>query len=570
MKSPLLLMLLAFVVALCAAPSASLAGAADTLVVAALPPGNLNVVINADTTAGGVTKPNRVYLLKQDSGLDTVYWMTAPIGVKGSVKIVGYINPVTKHPPVIAPYIADDNSSIGYFFGPQSGDTLSLKGLYFLGTRTDNLAFTGRFVLPTGDNNVFYFDHCIVENISGAGTPNVFDTWGHQHGSFYITNCEIRNCQDDNPNNPGFAWFGPGVPADTVVFRNNTFFLMGGLILGADGIDCAYLDFQHNTVFISGLAGSFDLNQMNNGKIQNNIFYGVSSASMPTSWGTNAGNWGTGIIVLDSLKATFKTDPYNLTEAGRHVTISHNAYFWPQQTFDEWAKLDAASIPMVRQIFLSTQPGLLTDKTTWPNIVTANNDSTDPGFNATLVALAAGNMATFADTCWHNGGSGKGVRPYVYPLSDPPSLSSTWPNVSPTWATTQGYPVPENLRYSNTAMQTAGTDGKALGDLNWFPEQLVVSVGQEPTMPTKIELGENYPNPFNPSTQIDYVIPSKMQITLKVYDVLGREVATLFSGMREAGSYTTTFSADHFASGMYFLRLTSENQSMTRKMVLMK
>ncbi len=573
MKATPLLILLASVMILWVTPTTSLAGAGDTVVVAALPPGNLNEVINADTTSGGFTKPNRVYLLKQNSGLDTVYYMTAPIVVKGNVRIVGYINPVTGHPPVVAPFIAIDNSSIGYFFGPQGNDTLLLKGLYFLGTRTDTLSFTGRFVSPTGDNNVFFFDHCILENISGSGNPNLFDTWNHDHNSFFVTNCEFRNNQDDAPQNPGFAWVDPGTyPCDTAYFRNNTFFMTGGEILGSAGYGCSYVDFQHNTIFLSGGGGSFDLYQIHHATIQNNIFYGVSSASVPTSW-TSLGNWGSGAIIIDSL-TTLKADPYNMAEADRHVVISHNVYFWPQQIYDCWAQLNAgvmASDPMFPQTFISTQPGILTDKITWPNIVVSNNDSTDPGFNSTLVATAAGKMATYADTAWHHGGAGQGVRPYVYSLYNPPSLTSAWPNVSSTWAATQGYPVPENLRYSNTSLQSAGTDGKALGDLNWFPEQLATSVAQNrEAVPGQFELSQNYPNPFNPTTRIAYTLSQSSNVELVVFNTLGQMVTTLVNGTMPAGQHFATFDAHNLASGVYFYRLTAGENVSTMKMVLMK
>ena len=170
-----------------------IAGVPDTVRISAYPStwptGSLDDVINSDTIAGGYVKPNTVFLLQQTGSLDTVYYMTAPLTVKGSVKIIGRANPVTSHPPVIAPYLNPDNTSIGYFFQPQGNDTLTLKGLYFLGTRPDGLVNTGRFVNPSGDYNVFFFDHCVLENISGSGTPNLFDTWGHSHCSFYVTNC---------------------------------------------------------------------------------------------------------------------------------------------------------------------------------------------------------------------------------------------------------------------------------------------------------------------------------------------------------------------------------------------
>ncbi len=564
------------------APSTSLAAPADTVIISALTPanpqgGNLNNVINADTTAAGIVKPNTVFLLKPTGALDTVYWMTAPITSKGSITIVGYLNPVTGHPPVIAPSIAGDNSSIGNFFSPQGSDTLTLKGLYFMGTRTDSISFTGRFVAPSGDNNVFVFDHCILENISGGGTPNLFDTWNHDHNSFYVTNCEIRNNQDDNPQNPGFAWIDPGTyPCDTARFWNNTFFLTGGYILGSSGYGAAFLDFQHNTIFISGQGGAFDLYQMHHAVIKNNIFYSVSSAAYPDGWYNNSpGSWGSAVIPLDSLRS-LAAAPYNMKESDRNLTITNNVYFWPSQITSKWAALNTAGIASITPLrapdFINSQPGMLTNKTAWPNITVANNDSVDPGFNSTLVGTAAGKMAVFVDTLWHNNQSGKGLRPYMYPLYDPP----TWDGVSSSWKTVKGntyygYPVPENLRYSNTTLQSKGSDGKALGDLNWFPEQ-ITGVSQKPAseLPTQFTLSQNYPNPFNPTTMIEYSISQNSFVTLKVYNLLGQEVASLVNQQQTASRYTVSFDGSRLASGIYFYKLRAGGSTLTNKMLLLK
>jgi hypothetical protein len=553
------------------ATSTSFAVTADTVIVSALPPGNLNNIINSDTTADGFVKPNTVFLLKPTGALDTVYWMSAPISVKGSVRIVGYINPTTGHPPVVAPSIAADNSSIGNFFSPQGNDTLELRGIYFMGTRTDSISFTGRFVVPSGDYNVFIFDHCILENISGAGTPNLFDTWNHDHNSFYITNCEFRNNQDDNPQNPGLAWVDPGTyPCDTAIFKNNTFFLTGGYVLGSTGYGCTYLEFNHNTIFFSAQGGAFDLYQMTNAVIKNNIFFSVSSAAYPLSWYNNVpGSWGSAVIPIDSLRS-LAAAPYNFKESERHITITNNAYFWPQQIVDNWNQLNAAGIsgitPLRPPDFINTQPGMLTDKTSWPYINVANNDSVDPGFNASLVQMAGSKMAIFVDTLWHNNESGLGIRPYVYSLYDPP----TWDGVPTNWASIQGYPVPENLAYSNTSLQHAGTDGKALGDLNWFPEQLTAIVKNPDIVPAKFELSQNFPNPFNPTTEIQYSIPRSGIVTLKVYNMLGQEVTTLVNQQQTAGSYKVDFNASNLASGIYLYKLQAGNYTLTKKMVLLK
>ncbi|MGA3287469.1 MAG: T9SS type A sorting domain-containing protein [Bacteroidota bacterium] len=73
-----------------------------------------------------------------------------------------------------------------------------------------------------------------------------------------------------------------------------------------------------------------------------------------------------------------------------------------------------------------------------------------------------------------------------------------------------------------------------------------------------INLSDAYPNPFNPSTVINYQLPAASWMTLKVYDILGREVATLANGIQEAGYHTATFDGSRFSSGIYFVRFTAQ------------
>jgi len=83
-------------------------------------------------------------------------------------------------------------------------------------------------------------------------------------------------------------------------------------------------------------------------------------------------------------------------------------------------------------------------------------------------------------------------------------------------------------------------------------------------------LEQNYPNPFNPSTKIKYQIQVGGFVSLKVYDVLGKEVATLVNGEKSAGSYEIEFDASKLSSGVYFYNLRSGDFTQTNKMVLMK
>ncbi|MFA5826886.1 MAG: T9SS type A sorting domain-containing protein [Candidatus Paceibacterota bacterium] len=99
----------------------------------------------------------------------------------------------------------------------------------------------------------------------------------------------------------------------------------------------------------------------------------------------------------------------------------------------------------------------------------------------------------------------------------------------------------------------------------------VTDVTEEVTsVPTKFDLSQNYPNPFNPSTTISYALPASGFVTLKVYDMLGKEVVELVNEEKPAGSYETKFDASQLASGMYIYKIQSGNFSQTKKMILMK
>ncbi len=96
------------------------------------------------------------------------------------------------------------------------------------------------------------------------------------------------------------------------------------------------------------------------------------------------------------------------------------------------------------------------------------------------------------------------------------------------------------------------------------------SVGEESGNPNTYSLSQNYPNPFNPSTMINFSLAKSGYTTLKIYDVLGKEVKTLIEGYTPAGNHSVNFSALNLASGLYFYRLKSGNYTDVKKMILMK
>lgn len=84
------------------------------------------------------------------------------------------------------------------------------------------------------------------------------------------------------------------------------------------------------------------------------------------------------------------------------------------------------------------------------------------------------------------------------------------------------------------------------------------------------QLNQNYPNPFNPTTNISFELPKSGEVSLKVFDMLGREVQELINGYQAAGAHQVQFNAENLPSGMYIYRLKSGSVELTRKMMLIK
>ena len=113
--------------------------------------------------------------------------------------------------------------------------------------------------------------------------------------------------------------------------------------------------------------------------------------------------------------------------------------------------------------------------------------------------------------------------------------------------------------------------GTSPGGIWRRPLSEITSVERLPTnLPTHFSLDQNYPNPFNPATTISFSLPSKSFVSLKVFDVLGREVSTLVSEELSVGTYSWSWNAEGLASGIYFYRLQAGTFSETKKLVLIK
>lgn len=106
--------------------------------------------------------------------------------------------------------------------------------------------------------------------------------------------------------------------------------------------------------------------------------------------------------------------------------------------------------------------------------------------------------------------------------------------------------------------------------LSGFCTAQINYINNEPSVPGKYILYQNYPNPFNPTTKIVYTVPKESKVKLEIYDVLGRSVQTLVNQVQKAGNYSVEFNATKLTSGIYFYRLVTPTQMISKKMMLIK
>jgi hypothetical protein len=183
--------------------------------------------------------------------------------------------------------------------------------------------------------------------------------------------------------------------------------------------------------------------------------------------------------------------------------------------------------------------------------------------NVTVTAIAP----TFSDPTEFNVNDGTGAvvvqRSGMYSYSNVPADTITGKKI---------------LEVGNTIGSLKGIVYYSFNQYKFVPRtdadfvNVVLAVEKEAgsAVPASYLLSQNYPNPFNPSTTIRYAIPATGLTTLKVFNILGQEVAMLVNEVQTAGVYTVRFDASSLASGLYFFRIQSGSFSQVKKMVLVK
>lgn len=198
---------------------------------------------------------------------------------------------------------------------------------------------------------------------------------------------------------------------------------------------------------------------------------------------------------------------------------------------------------------------------TTPNLITSpiyTETYTETGDRDAMTMLSAPGVRRLAQMTEHSNSAA--IIEYTPTSSTTPSTVFTTFALSSLQDTTVARQLIENIVFA------------------FFPEEGQVGVNEQPPLlPTTTALYQNYPNPFNPKTEVSFVIRQSSLVRLKIFNLLGQDVATLVDGKRDAGSYSVEFDAANLPSGVYFYRLEAtplndpaSTSIQTRKMVVLK
>ncbi len=507
--------------------------------------GSLNKFIEDDKNDGGIPA-GRVYKLKRGE----YYLLSGTIVVDGyTLRLIGEEGPEDVQPAVVAGGLKADGTGFWQYF--KSKNDVEFRNIYFKGSTPTDL-LTGeciRFIAPetkiTVDNCFFDSFHFIT--IHFFKVPDC---------SAIITNSYFRNLNNKNGN----KWNGRGLRfvqanhVDTVIMVNNTFVNSNSFFLDLDRftiVDYALID--HNTI-VNTVKFVFQWHWQTNAIFTNNLFYNAHSYGETEADMANQDPDGLvfGIFGIDTVSA----DSLGIVESERRVQLTNNSWFYDEKVWSYWNSRDS----VYPEPFLNSRSqAMFDDDTNYPYLVEENNINENVHF--TKFPDVTDTMIAFMEA--DRDGTEKVNNWGYYP--DGSVFQIYWPITTI-----------EDLSYATTDPQyTAGTNGFPIGDLNWFPDKKSdwltdIKEIYNGSIPAKYSLSQNYPNPFNPTTNIQFSLPERTMVTLKVYNVLGQEVAQLVNQELAAGVHKVTFDASDLTSGIYIYTLESENFVKTQKMVLLK
>jgi hypothetical protein len=534
----------------CIAPFAQ----AQTLVIHATQ-GNLNEIIEADTLAGG-TQAHDVYQLVS---LDTTYKFSGAITATQDITVIGVVDPVTGRPPCIQPAVLQDQSIPPTIFTLNgTGIHGTFMNLYLLAKATNNTANAdGIAIQVSADNVKLTVDNCVFD-----GWQSFAIGYNANWDDFFIHNSHFRNMVHPNQWYIGEIirneWPGEAY-TDTMSFVGNTMLCINGYAAApVTKYYQTYFEFVNNRVLYT-FKNPFFIFNATKAKINDNVFYsnysgGVDQTEHP--WWDNL--WlpdsTYGVIALEPLSlATAKifcpsdsSDPniLSIAESQRTVEVLNNTYFWPTAVVNLWTNWNNTQANWIRIPMWMNEPtiAMFANDTDWPGLTESGNVNADPGYMSAI------------DPDILNGTTGNdiGFLAYFEQVRLGTAATDVW-------------------GYSSTQVSGAA-DWTPIWPLEEF-NSIPYGIDDEHTspVPSGFTLSNVYPNPFNPSTNVEYALNKSGVTGLKVYNVLGQLIMTPLDNVTQnAGTYKISIDMSGFPSGIYMVVLSQGNNLSIQKMMLLK
>ncbi len=409
-------------------------------------------------------------------------------------------------------------------------------------------------------------------------------------------NCYWKNCTDQHFRYYGravsFPYNSTGWHIDTLSFENCTFANIGYVYSQEYENSADFVLFNHctflNVVMYSLESGWWYKLAVTNSIFSNTYMYGDIPASHwyspPYSFNEPVG----GTIRIDSVSTFGFKVPF--TDRDRHILFANCSY-----NIDKWLKdwmydnpysIDLRIHDLIDEI---PEPQPMLSPGTLKFFDSAENgQKVFPYMNRRSLynSIDPGLILPPTDTV--------AIKKFLY-FRWYCSCDTSW-SWKPDNSINRLWPLEENLAYTNQELKTAGMGGFPLGDLfHWWPaeysqwkaqeenenarisywlnegkDSIFTDIKKENTGDEKFVLLQNYPNPFNPVTNIQFRTADFGLVTLKVYDVLGREISTLINEEKSRGNYIIKFDGTGLASGIYFYQLRSGKFLETKKFLLLK
>jgi Secretion system C-terminal sorting domain len=544
-----------------------------------------NSLKNALSLDTGSVPAGRVYELKANgyyplaNDITTSTQRPTVIVGEDATRLVNNKNAASAPPVICGSTISGGGSNTGKIF---FSNDLTIKNCSIIPAASDG-SLGWQFFGCSSPNRRVLLENDLFEHTNWifltADKPGTKLLWK----DCYFVNMSGQACRRNGGVFDGFS------NMDTVLVENCTHIMAQGSMYKFRNYVYNRIIFNHNTFINCGGTVFESLGYESNMSITNNIF--VNSNLQPFMKYV-AGDWGevdadtlvTGLVnVRDFPDATFPVVP-------RKILVEGNVIYWDSRFNDMNSILDASAV---------------NGYTAWQSQMVTMNSRSQAMFNnnAAYPYLTEGvwytELPTFTDSRDLLTTQVDILKTFQVGTVD---LSST--NVMPDWRLVNigpdyfiysDWPIPVDLSYNNATLLAGATGGFPVGDLNWFPttkatwlaqrdaENTVITnalntgittiptgVANVGNLPIKFQLHQNYPNPFNPSTTITFSLPHSTNTSLKVFDMLGREVALLVDGYMAAGSHEVHFNATSLASGIYYYKLTSGNFTEVKKMMLVK